>query len=372
MTTAFLRGEDRVLNVVWPNGTSADFPFLWLRDNCPSGFHPDTQERQFDLTSISPDLTASDVAMDGGNIIITWEGGSHTSQFDPEWLFNHRPGIGLEDPAKVEPIFWHGDFPQADLPRAGADALMSDDTALLAFLIETKKTGLAFVDGMSDDADAGMAMARRIGFLRETNFGTTFEVMSKPNPNNLAYTSDALPLHTDLANQELPPGFQFLHCLANEAEGGGSTFCDGFAIAADLRAQDPDSFRLLSETPVPFRFHDQDYDIRRHHTVIDLDPFGNMQELHFNAHLAGIFDLPAALMEPYYRAYRKVMQMTRSKTYVLTTRLKGGEMVIFDNRRVMHGRAAFNPNTGFRHLRGCYVDRGEFDSRIRVLSRDKS
>ncbi|MEM8704440.1 MAG: TauD/TfdA family dioxygenase, partial [Pseudomonadota bacterium] len=264
-----------------------------------------------------------------------------------------------------------GDFPQERLPRASANALMSDDTALLAFLIEAKKTGLALVDGMADDANAGMTMARRIGFLRETNFGTTFEVMSKPNPNNLAYTSDALPLHTDLANQELPPGFQFLHCLANEAEGGGSTFCDGFAIAADLRADDPEAFRLLSETPVPFRFHDQDYDIRRHHTVIDLDPFGNMQELHFNAHLAGIFDLPAALMEPYYRAYRKLMQRTRSRTYVLTTRLRGGEMVIFDNRRVMHGRAAFNPNTGFRHLRGCYVDRGEFDSRIRVLSRNK-
>ncbi|MEM8703743.1 MAG: gamma-butyrobetaine hydroxylase-like domain-containing protein, partial [Pseudomonadota bacterium] len=191
MTTALLRGEDRVLSVVWPNGTSADFPFLWLRDNCPSGFHPDTQERQFDLTSISPDLTASDVSVDAGNIVITWEGESHTSHFDPDWLFRHRPGIGLADPAKVEPTFWHGDFPQERLPRASASALMSDDTALLDFLVEAKTTGLAFVDGMSDDANAGMTMARRIGFLRETNFGTTFEVQSKPNPNNLAYTSDA-------------------------------------------------------------------------------------------------------------------------------------------------------------------------------------
>ncbi len=99
---------------------------------------------------------------------------------------------------------------------------MVNDDLLLAFLIEAKKTGLALVDGMADDVEAGVDVARRIGFLRETNFGTTFEVISKPNPNNLAYTSHALPLHTDLANQELPPGFQFLHCLANEAEGGGS------------------------------------------------------------------------------------------------------------------------------------------------------
>ncbi|MEM9630750.1 MAG: TauD/TfdA family dioxygenase [Pseudomonadota bacterium] len=369
MTTASLRGDDRVLHVAWPDGTSAEFPFIWLRDNCPSGFHPQTRERQFDLTSIQFDISLTDAALENGEIILTWNGGDHVSRYDPDWLFDHRPGIGLTDPAQVEPVLWRSDFEPGNLPRAAATDLMNNDEALLDFLVASKKTGLSIVDGMADDKDAGIAMARRIGFLRETNFGTTFEVMSKPNPNNLAYTSHALPLHTDLANQELPPGFQFLHCLANEAEGGGSTFCDGFAIASDLGADDPEAFRLLSETPVPFRFHDTDYDIRRHHTVIDLDPFGNLQELHFNAHLAGIFDLPADKMEPYYRAYRKIMEMTRSDKYVMTTRLEGGEMVIFDNRRVLHGRAAFDPNTGFRHLRGCYVDRGEFDSRIRVLSR---
>ncbi len=44
-------------------------------------------------------------------------------------------------------------------------------------------------------------------------------------------------------------------------------------------------------------------------------------------------------------------------------------MVVFDNRRVLHGREAFDPASGYRRLLGCYVDRGEWDSRIRVLSR---
>ncbi len=369
MTNLTLRGEDRALNVAWPDGTSADFPFLWLRDNCPSGFHPDTREREFDLTGIPLDLAVSSAQTEGDEIVLTWNEGDHVSRYDPQWLLHHRPGIGLADPARIEPTLWRGDFSADALPRASAADLMESDTILLEYLIKTKKTGLALVDGMADDGEAGMALARRIGFLRETNFGTTFEVMSKPNPNNLAYTSHALPLHTDLPNQELPPGFQFLHCLANEAEGGGSTFCDGFAIAEDLKTSDPDTFALLSETPIPFRFQDPDYDIRRHHPVIQLDAFGALQELHVNAHIAGVFDLPADKMEAYYRAYRKIMEMTRSAQYVMSTRLEGGEMVIFDNRRVLHGRSAFDPNTGFRHLRGCYVDRGEFDSRIRVLSR---
>lgn len=372
MTNVTLRGEDRMLSVAWTDGTSADFPFIWLRDNCPSGFHPQTQERQFDLTGIAMDISIVKAEQDADEIILTWSGDGHVSRYRVDWLFDHRPGVGLADPAEIEPALWRSDLAPESLPRAAAADLMVNDDLLLAFLIEAKKTGLALVDGMADDVEAGVDVARRIGFLRETNFGTTFEVISKPNPNNLAYTSHALPLHTDLANQELPPGFQFLHCLANEAEGGGSTFCDGFAIADDLARLDPEAFRLLAETPVPFRFHDEDYDIRRHHTVIELDLFARVQELHFNAHLAGIFDLPADRMEAYYGAYRTLMQMTRSRNYVITTRLKGGEMVIFDNRRVLHGRAAFDPGTGFRHLRGCYVDRGEFDSRIRVLSRKRN
>jgi gamma-butyrobetaine dioxygenase len=40
---------------------------------------------------------------------------------------------------------------------------------------------------------------------------------------------------------------------------------------------------------------------------------------------------------------------------------------VFDNRRVMHGRDAFDSSSGMRHLRGCYVDRTEFQSRLRVL-----
>ena len=88
---------------------------------------------------------------------------------------------------------------------------------------------------MQGDGAASIALAQRIGFVHETNFGNTFEVQTKPDPNNLAYTSLALPLHTDLANQETPPGFQFLHRIANVAGGGGSTYGDGYAIAPALR-----------------------------------------------------------------------------------------------------------------------------------------
>jgi gamma-butyrobetaine dioxygenase len=282
---------------------------------------------------------------------------------------NTRPAGRFAIPPTSRRELWRGDIERQHLPRADAATLTGDDAALARWLAEARATGLALVDGLADDPDAGMAVARRIGFLRETNFGTVFEVKSKPNPNNLAYTAVALPLHTDLPNQELPPGWQFLHCLANEAVGGGSVFADGFAIAQDLRAQQPETFEILSTQSIPFRFHDGEFDIRRRQKVITLDENGAVTEVCWNAHLADMFDMPAETLEAYYRAYRAFMAKLRDPAYRIGFALRPGEMVVFDNRRVLHGRAAFDPATGYRHLQGFYVDRGEFDSRIRVLSR---
>jgi hypothetical protein len=40
------------------------------------------------------------------------------------------------------------------------------------------------------------------------------------------------------------------------------------------------------------------------------------------------------------------------------------------DRRVLHAaREEFDPNSGPRHLEGCYVDRDNFLSRLRVLER---
>jgi len=204
--------------------------------------------------------------------------------------------------------------------------------------------------------------------MRNSNFGSVFDVISKPDPNNLAYTSGHLPLHTDLPNQETPPAFQFLHCIANNAEGGESLYCDGFHIAAELRQHKPKTFELLSKIPIPFRFQDDDTDIRCRRPVIALDENGSVSLVAWNAHLAGEFDMDERIVDDYYEAYRTFMATLRDPSQVVSVKLKAGEMVVFDNRRVLHGRSQFFPNTGSRHLKGYYVDRVDMESRIRLLS----
>jgi gamma-butyrobetaine dioxygenase len=234
---------------------------------------------------------------------------------------------------------------------------------------DTRRYGLSIVAGLPDNDDVGSKLAERIGYLRITNFGDGFAVKSMPKPTNLAFTALALPLHTDLPYQECPPGYQFLHCIANEADGGASVFCDGFAVAEDFRRRYPDQFDLLTRVAIPFRYHDDKVDIRSRHPILVTDSDGQISEICFNAHIGDVLDLEPGELAEFYPAYLNLMRLIRDPSYAVSLKLRAGEMVVFDNRRVLHGRSAFDPSTGFRHLHGCYIDRGDFDSKLRLLAR---
>ena len=89
----------------------------------------------------------------------------------------------------------------------------------------------------------------------------------------------------------------------------------------------------------------------------------------FNISILGTLRLPVASMGPVYRAYRKLAVLVRDPAFETRVRLGAGDLVAFDNHRMLHGREAFDANAGPRHLQGCYVDRDELLSRIRVLER---
>ena len=69
--------------------------------------------------------------------------------------------------------------------------------------------GAIVVEGTPNVTDEVIRLARRVGYAHPTNFGTIFDVESRPDPNN-SYTAAGLDLHTDLPNWANPPDFQFL------------------------------------------------------------------------------------------------------------------------------------------------------------------
>jgi len=361
---------DRV-SLAWADGRVSPFHHVWLRDNCPCEqcVYTVTREQVFEIVDAAPDLAPVNAHIDSdGCLQIDWQDGHH-SRFDPGWLRAHAyddESRAERLAAKPQPYLWRSDL---QLPVFDYSALMNDNGALLQWLIALRDIGLTQVRGVPTEPGSLKLIAQRISFIRESNFGVLFNVQSKADADSNAYTAFNLPLHTDLPTRELQPGLQFLHCLVNDAEGGESIFVDGFAIADALRQEAPELFQALCEIPVEFRNKDRHSDYRCLAPIIALDALGRVAEVRMANFLRGAFDTSVEQMPLLYRAYRRLIAMTREPRFRLMQRLNPGQLWCFDNRRTLHARNAFDPATGARHFQGCYVDRDELLSRILVLQR---
>ena len=324
----------------------------WLLDNCPCPrcLHPITRERTVTLVDESR-VEPLAITTDGdGNVTVDW-GNDHVGVYPTE-LLTPRSELSVTTTG-LTPV-----------PRISHRELTTS-RGLSRWLTAMLTNGAIVVEDTPNATGEVIRLAERVGYARPTNFGTIFDVETQPDPNNSAYTAAGLDLHTDLPNWASPPDFQLLHALANEATGGDSMLADGVAVATNLRATDPKAFDVLATTPVPFRFHDVVDDIRHTAPIIEVDADGEPVAIRFNN---WIRDVDPFADESFYDAYLSMWQLLRSPAHVVMLRLAAGDTLCFDNRRILHGRTEFDPQSGRRHLQGCYMDRDMVESRLRRLS----
>jgi gamma-butyrobetaine dioxygenase len=165
------------------------------------------------------------------------------------------------------------------------------------------------------------------------------------------------------------PGFQALHTLIASPAGGDSLFADGFALAAHLRATAPAAFRLLTVTAMPFHYRSSDAELYAERPLIQLSCQGAVTAVHYNSRSVAPLKLSAREAPAFYTAYRSFAALLRSPRFQLRLRLAAGELVVFDNQRILHGRTAFTSAQHPRHLQGCYLTRDSVCSTAGVLRR---
>lgn len=354
------------LTLPLPGQPQAYFNYHWLRDNCPSSFDPGTRERSFDIFHLSEAPTARAALIEGQHLVIDWAGENHRSAFPLDLLAGYTQGTPRPDPADLKRRAWFSDH-YADVARFSQPDLLSNHSAVTRWIEALLVEGVAIITDMPD-SDAGLTdLAQVIGTIRPTFFGTYFDVKTHINPTNTAYTAAALELHTDTPAEEHAPGIQFLHCRANSVEGGRNLFGDGVAVANDFRSRDPEGFKLLSEIDIPFYCEHDSYDMRSRQRVIELDAHGEVSGLTISQHMLDLIDLPQQLLDTYYPAFCRFGRMLQEEKYVMRFTLNAGECIVFDNHRIVHGRAGYTASSGDRYLRGCYTDRAEMRSTYRAL-----
>lgn len=384
-------GGDLELEAPGTAGGELRFPAIWLRDNCPCPEcrDPRTGQKLFGIGDLPDRLTVATVeeggAEEGGaeeaaeSITVTYSPGGHRSRFTRSWLAGQAldgaaPGDHRTEDAKR---LWAAGGPagfteSADAPgtAGGWERFRGDPAHRVSCLRAVLRDGFTLIRGVPCRPGMVAAVAGCFGYVRETNYGRIFDVRVEAAPSHLAYTGRALSPHTDNPYRDPVPTVQLLHCLTSAAEGGDTILVDGFAAAARLREEDPDSFRTLASISVPFGINDRDTALRACQPLIDLDPHGRIRGVRFNNRSSGTLRRPYAEVVAFYAAYRRWAGLLARPERALAMRLRPGDCLIFDNTRTLHGRTAFT-SAGGRHLQGCYADLDALASSLAVLERQE-
>ena len=224
-------------------------------------------------------------------------------------------------------------------------------------------------------------------------YGDVFHVQAISRAHNLAYTTIRLPPHQDLAYYESPPGLQLLHCVELKGViGGESILLDGLAAAHAFRDMAPDLFEILTTIPATFCKQREGADMVAYCPHIQLssgshDIIGINWSPPFEGPLRSV-----GTCKDYYAAYAAFACLVdrdapdnkhalapqlskRLREYAMEhtfeTLLQESDMLVFNNRRMLHGRKSFEIITedGARHLMGTYTNMDETLNQYRLLMR---
>ena len=356
------------LCIEWDDGTTGEFASVWLRDNLPEDRDAYSGQRLTDVTELPVEPRIRSARLADTDVRIVWQDESRVSALALHWLYEHsgthhrRPESQLRrwlDGAQLNP---RRDF--AWRPMA---SLKADPRARLEWLTRLLQDGIAFLSDVPR-VEAGILEAMTlVGRVAESNYGLVFDVRAVPQPENLAYSDRGLGLHTDNPYREPVPGFQALHTLVAAPDGGESLFADGFALAEHLRQSAPEAFAALTRTAVPFRYRSDHADLYAERPLIQLDCTGAVTAVHYNSRSIAPLRLRADECRSFYAAYRHFGELLREPRFQVSIFLGNGDVVVFDNQRILHGRTGFASAKHPRHLRGCYLTRDSVYSGTALL-----
>ena len=383
-----LRLEYAAMGATSP-GPTLQIPTFWLRDSCPCPAcrDPDSGQKNFSSTRVpeSPKVSSTEVGGDG-SLTVAWEndilsgGKEHISTWPAGETSRWTAG---ESPSNIHPLPLPGQYKwsramiEAVLPycRISYEDWVAGGAPFWRALFALHQTGLIFVSGVPESEKSVEDIAAKVGSIQETFYGRTWDVVSKPRAENVAYTSQFLGLHQDLLYWPDTPKLQFLHCLANSCDGGESIFSDGVKAAEEVKDRDQSAFDSLTREVTPFHYNKDGHFYFRKLAVVPVADNSSPTRINWSPPFQGMPVIPAADEAGWgaadllrWKAAAGMLEEAASASDNLYEyKLRPGECVVFDNHRILHGRNEFNTSQGRRWLKGCYVAQVDYDLKLNHL-----
>ncbi|CAF9920867.1 MAG: hypothetical protein GOMPHAMPRED_002159 [Gomphillus americanus] len=374
-------------------------PF-YLRDscNCSKCVDVSTRQKRFETSDIPLDLAYKNHKWTPtGQLQISWRNDipgyeNHQSLYEPGFLLNSK---SAEQRSQACHNLWtHVPWTKQDIVEK-LDSIsfdykdyMNDSETLWQALEHLHTYGLVFIRDAPTEETTSEGVANRIGPMKNTMYGMTWSVKSRPSAKNVAYTSGNLDFHMDLLYLADPPTVQFLHVLKQSTTGGESRFSDAVAAFDRLQKEYPEFVQPLVEFPMTYHYKNDSLNSTndghwlqqtryfleggttghnkpaggQHYTYpIDYEAINWSPPFQGPVERANVFagsnDRATPAFKEYIRAAKKFKELVSAESAVFELKMGEGLCVVFNNRRVLHARKPFSSTAGGeRLLVGGYVD----------------
>jgi len=382
------------------DGKPVTFDSIFLRDSCkcPRCVNPSSTQKNFETAAIPASIEgACQVTTeleDHDCVLIDWKNDI------PDWPEGHQTALpldflreSLEANGKVKPtvhdlstrVLWENKTMFKDIEFIDYNSYMTDNKTLYKVLQILYTHGLVFLKNVPDTikVDSSLsisAVAERIGPIRNSFYGRTWDVRSIPDAKNVAYTHVFLGLHMDLCYMDLTPHLQLLHSMRARAPGGESMFSDSFYAAETIRRENPELFEALRTFGVTYSYFNDGMAYRQVRPTVELvdpeDTNSAIKLINWSPPFQGPFSQNIGsqdggkALRAYHAAAQRFSELVNDPQNMYEYRMNEGDLVIFDNRRVLHARRAFEADKGERWLKGAYLDKDVYASKLAVLEKE--
>ena len=364
------------LMITWGDGHHSSYHPLWLRHQCECNVcgTPIDAVRGIRLLDIPSNIEPELRDNSNNGIHIQWMPDKHRSVYSAKWLRNHCYSDKERARRKHRPTLWDGSIVDA-LPTFDFNQVEMDQTEHLAMLESVRDYGFCRVINLSTEPGQSHRLIELIGTQRQTHF-STYNLSRKSSVDNVGDITSKLPPHVDETYRLSSIGINIFQVLEPSSNGGDSTLVDGFQVAHKMKEKWLQDFDLLTRVPITAERFDlgsntdgQSRWYKARMPVIKLDSDNDISGVRINERQIAPLDVPGNLIEPCYRALRRMFEILYDPKMIITLKLKAGDGLLFNNQRVLHGRTEFDAEEPARSVLTSSVDLDDFYSTMRILRR---